>query len=214
MAQAGAWNRYAAGQPRSTVLHVEIDRAAMARIERELQGIPGGIRRVMPPAMNKAAAATKTMLYRAFSERMNISRKGSIKERLQLVPKASRDNMAAGIRIDLARFTVASFKRTRQMKAGVRWSPGGGRMLMIPRAFLRKGLTHYQTGKHMDLRQVWRRAGDGDDLVPRYPLKILRGPSLAAVFERDESFQSDAERRAGDILEKKSIQQIDRVVKR
>lgn len=98
------------------------------------------------------------------------------------------------------------------MKEGVRWSPMVGSTQMIPRAFIQQGLTHYQTGEYMDIRQAWRRAERGGVMVPRYPLKLMRGPSLAKVFSDDSGFQSSVEKTGSQIIEKKLDQQVQRVL--
>jgi len=230
--QATTGSRIVAGAPRYAFLSVTLDEVAMRQLQDRLAEVPNALARVMPPALNKTAQEARTLLYREFLTRMNIARKASIKDRLEHAPKASRSSWAAGVRIALTRFTVASFKGTRQMKAGVRWSPEQGVTQMIPRAFIRQGLTHYKTGEHMELRQVWRRlqASDPDfrtsgttgggheikgtragDRVQRYPLKIMRGPSLAKVFSDDPGFQAGVEAKSGGILTKKIEQQIDRI---
>lgn len=214
MAAAGAYPRFTPGAARFDVIEVVPDKAALTQVTREIRAIPGALARMWPPALNAAAKETRTLLYKEFLLRMNIAKKSSIKSRLELKPRATRYNPAAGIRIALSRFTVASFKGTRQLKEGVRWSPAPGAQQVIPRAFLRKGMTHYKTGEHMTLKQVWRRKSAGDKLVPRYPLSLLRGPSLAAVWERKPGLRRQVEKQAGEIVVKKVAQQVARILAR
>lgn len=199
--------------PRYAFLDIRIDKAKLAAVERAVRGIPGAMARLMPPALNQAAAQMRTWLYRQFAERMSIARKSSIRDRLAISPKATPANWSAGVRIELKRFTVASFKGVRQLKAGVRWSPRPGVMNLIPRAFLTGGFTHYASGEYVESRQVWRRAEEGGRMVPRYPIHVLKGPSLARVFSDDPSFQGQAEQAGAEIVSKKLDQQVSRIVK-
>lgn len=207
---AGAFARIAPG-PRYKTIEVRIDQAKLDAWTARLRGIPGAMTRAMPPALNATAREVRTRLYQAFLARMNIGRKASVKDRLALKPLASPVNWRAGVRIALTRFTVASFKGSRQLKAGVRWSPRQGMQRMIPRAFIRRGLTNYLTGEYMEVRQVWKRLDRGGRMVPRYPIQVMRGPSLARVFSDDPGFQNETERAGLAILEKKVRSQVDRI---
>jgi len=210
---AGPFPRVSAAS-RYQLLEIVIDQNAVNNLLARIRGVPGAARRVFPPAMNKAAAEFKTWLAKAFSERINIQRKASIRDRLTLYPKASSQSMASGVRIAMTRFVVTSFKGTRQVKAGIQWQPRPGATQIIPRAFIRQGLTHYQTGEYMEQRMAWRRAGpmgQGARLVPRKPLFVMRGPSLGRVFTDDPTFQGQAENRGRQILEKKIASQVDRI---
>ncbi|MEN6424016.1 MAG: hypothetical protein ABFE13_01535 [Phycisphaerales bacterium] len=213
---AGGFTRVGRG-PRYAMVHVAVDHEALNRVAIALHGIPGAMDRVIPPAMNKAALEARTWLYTEFLKRMNIARRASIKDRLEHRPKASKASWSTGIRIALTRFTVTSFKGARQRKAGVEWQPRAGKTRLIPRAFIRRGFTHYQTDKYVELRQAWRRAGGmglRDKLVPRYPLFIMRGPSMARVFSDDPEFQDRAESQASIILNKKIGQRVDYEIQR
>jgi len=214
MAAAGAYPRFTPGQPRFAVLEIVPDKAALDQVTREIRHIPGALARMWPPALNAAAQETRTVLYKEFLLRMNIARKGSVKKRLELKPKATRHHPVAGVRIALSRFTVASFKGVRQLKEGVRWSAAPGAQRVIPRAFVRKGFTHDKTGGYLNLKQVWRRKSEGGRLVPRYPLSLLRGPSLAAVWENKPALRRQTEKQAGEIAVKKVSQQVARILAR
>lgn len=211
MDAAGSYSRIVAGAPRYAFVNVRIDQAKLDAWTARVREIPGALARLLPPALNATAREMRTRLYQAFLARMNIARKTSVRDRLALTPTATRLDWSAGIRIALTRFTVASFKGTRQRQAGVEWQPRPGMVRMIPRAFIRRGLTHYQTGEWMENRQVWKRAVKGDVMVPRYPLQLMRGPSLARVFSDDANFQGAMERQGGQIMEKKVNQQVDRI---
>jgi hypothetical protein len=217
--------RRVAGSPRYAFIEIKPDYARLDAILGRIKGLPGALERVIPPALNQAASEERTWLSREFGARMVMQRKRSIPDRLTLAPKAGRASWSAGIRIALTRFTLGSFQDVKQTPSGVTWSTGGTHLSggFIPRAFLRLGLTHYLTGQYIEGRQVWRRAQQGEKgfsaalatraggIVRRYPIKMLRGPSLAKVFSADANFQADAERQGTAILEKKLASQVDRL---
>lgn len=220
-AVAGPWNRLSGVMDaRTGSIQIKVDKEALRALTQEIESIPGAMSRAMPTAINAAVSETKTYLGREFRSRLNVIRKKSIDDRLHKSDPATASNWAAGIWFDLERFTVASFRDVQQTAGGVTWSTGGTSGSLeggfIHRAFIQKGLTHYQTGKYMDLKQVWRRAGPmgrSAKLVPRYPLFVMRGPSLARAFAVDPGFQTEAETRAIAILEKKVTQQVNRILK-
>lgn len=218
VAAAGPWHRLSGlmGSRYGTV-QIRVDQEAIARITKEVATIPGAMRKIIPAALNAAASEARTYLGREFRARMNVRRRKSIDDRLHKGDPATENRWHTDIWFDLTRFTIASFRDVQQTPAGVTWSTGGTseslRGGFIPRAFIRKGLTHYQTGEYMELRQVWRRAGPpgmSARLVPRKPLFVMRGPSLAYVFAEDPAFQDAAGEQGGRILEKKVSQQVNR----
>jgi hypothetical protein len=212
MAEAGFQTVALSASPRYAFLDIRVDSAELKRIEAELRGIPGGMARAVPPALNAAAREERTWLYQQFCSRLNIARKTSVRDRLELRPRASPFNWSAGIRIALSRFTVAGFKGVRQTRRGVTWSPVAGQSRLIPRAFVRGGFTHYRSGEYIEARQVWRRAERAGRMMPRYPIQVMRGPSLAYVFAQDPGFQGQAERTGSAILSKKLDQQVNRLL--
>ncbi len=203
---------------------VHVDEAKLARLEQMVRGIPQALARIAPPALNKTADEMRTWLGGELVRRMAILRKKSIRDRLATDPKASAASWQSGIRISLARFTIASFQ-TQQTAAGVAWYPGIlGTWRSIPRAFLRATYRHYQTGEQMDVAQVYRRTRSTEkgfradlatrrgDMVRRYPIRVLRGPSLAMVFTKDRNLLDGANKRGGEVLEKKFASQVDRFI--
>ncbi len=200
---SGVTNRY-------QMLDAQIDQAKIDAIMKAVNHIPGGIRKAMPPALNRTAQEGRTVMSREFRTRLNV-KVGSIKSRLELIPKASQSKLVSGIRIALSRITLTSFKGTRQLKGsrkrqgGVKWSPSPGDQRMVPRAFI-------QTGKG-NTRQAFRRAQETENkLVPRYPIHVLRGPSLGYVFAHNPSLQRAMTVVGGRILEKKAKQQVNRLL--
>lgn len=233
MAEISTGSRLIAGSPRYALLSISVD-ATLERLTREIQQVPGAMQRVIPPALNAAARQTRTMLYQAFTQRFDLRRKSSIKDRLEHRPKATRTRWFTGVRIALTRFTVGSFRDVQQTPSGVTWSTGGGRLRggFIPRAFLRSGLTQYRTEQRQETRMVFRRALRGEQgfqtegvnraghrvratraghIVQRYPLKVLRGPSLGRVFSDDRGFQGQMERGAEQLAAKTIQQQVERI---
>jgi hypothetical protein len=224
MSDVTSGSRYSVGDPRYKLIEVKVDQAKLDRITKELRKVPGAMERAIPPALNKTADEMRAVLYREFDRRLAVQRKSSIRSRLRSYPKAGRGNWRSGVRIDLARFALGSFRDVQQTPSGVTWSTGGSPLRggFVPRAFLRAGLTHYRTGEYQKTRMVFRRAERGDKsfasgrptraggIVRRYPLVVLRGPSLARVFSDDAALQGRVEAEGGRILEKKVQQQADR----
>lgn len=225
------------GEQRYAMIGVRVDEEALSRILRKIEAIPGAVERAAPAALNAAASETRTLLIDRFSTLMEFSRKKSVRDRVTIPRKASRGDWSTSVRISLSRFTIGSFKDVLQTPTGVTWDTGGDvwgaafRGNHIPRAFVRKGLTHYKTEKYQETRMVFRRAMRGEkgfavdgvnqaghvvratrrgDIVQRYSLKVLRGPSLGLVFSRSGQMQSETETAAAAILEKKLRQQIGR----
>jgi len=211
-------SRIIPGAPRYAMVDVRIDQAALDRITAEIRSIPGAMERLMPPALNDAAREMRSWFARRFADRMGLRRKRSITDRLTLTPKASAGSLSAGVRIGLTRLTIASFRDVQQVPSGVTWSTGGSRLRggFIPRAFIRKHAWNWRSVQYLDNMQVWRRAGPMGrtaQLVPRYPLFVMRGPSLAYAFDEDPAFVADAESTGQAILEKKVAQQVNRILK-
>ncbi len=212
--------------PRFAQVEVHWDQAKLQRILYAIQDSPGAVGRAVPAALNKSADEMRNWMIRAFSSRMRIKHKQSIPDRLTRYPRASSAQWMAGVRIALTRLTVASFEGTRQTAYGVYWSPGAaGAGRIIPRAFLRAKSRNYLSGKDIEVEQAYRRAMRGEkgfekgrptragDIVRRYPIKILRGPSLALVFTKDPGLLAQAEAQGQLILTKKLKSQVDRFTK-
>jgi hypothetical protein len=223
MNQATSGSRIVAGSPRYAFLEIRPDWVRLEAVMSRVRSVPNAVQRLLPPALNQAAAEERTWLTREFGSRLRVIRKRSIPDRLELTPKASRSTLAAGVRIALTRFTIASFP-TQRTAYGIWWTSGNaaaGRI--IPRSFLQARYRHYLTGEEMNVAQVYRRAQRGEkgfekgrptragDIVRRYPMKVLRGPSLARVFSDERGFQRAAERQGEAILEKKVASQVERL---
>jgi hypothetical protein len=221
--------------PRFAQIEVHWDQAKLQRILYVIKDIPGAVGRAVPAALNKSADEIRNWLIREFGSRMRIKRKQSIPDRLTRYPRASSAQWMAGVRIALTRFTVASFTGTQQTAYGVYWSPGAaGAGHIIPRAFLRAKSRNYLSGKDIEVEQAYRRAMRGEkgyadfavnqaghvvratqagDMVRRYSIKVLRGPSLAMVFTKAPNLVAQAEARGEQILTKKLESQVDRFTK-
>lgn len=213
-----------AGGPRFLELHISYDEDKLRRIERVVSGIPNAMNRIVPPTLNTTAGEMKTWLYKELVERTGIIRKKSVRDRLTVTPKASGGSWRAGLRVALTRFTIFSFA-TQQTATGTAWYPGMlGTWRFIPHAFIQRRYTHPITGETMDVGQVYRRTRFGEkgfdrgaatrrgDMVRRYPIRVLRGPSLALLFSKDARLQAKAEGHGGEVLEKKMQQQVARVI--
>lgn len=202
-----------AGEPRFVSLSVRYDAAKLQALQRAVRGIPNALARMVPSALNKTAGEMRNWLARQLGLRLWIQRKESLDSRVTVHPKASGANWTSGVRIDLRRFTLAAFPH-HQQREGVWWISGpSGKGKVIPRSFIQKSYRHWKTGAQMDVEQVYRRAGRGDGtLVPRYPIMVLRGPSLGIVFSRDQALLREAQRHGAEVLDKKLASQVQRVI--
>jgi hypothetical protein len=225
--------RFLPGERRFVAIDIHLDESKLAAFERAAQRIPGGMSRMAPPALNKAADEMKTWLYREIAARMAVTRTKSIKDRLLVRPLASATSWISGVRIGLSRLTVASFK-TRRTRYMVYWTPEMGHgWREIPRAFWQAGYTHSKTSERIEVEQVYRRVKSGEkgfmsaginragnvvqataagDIVRRYSIKVMRGPSVAMAFSRDRILPGRAGITGNMILTKKLASQVARFV--
>jgi hypothetical protein len=218
-------------------LGIRYDEAKLRAVETALKGMPGALQRAVPSALNKTAAEMSTWFFRELQGRLHLKRKDSLRGRISQYPVASGDSWVSGVRLNKARFTVASFASLFRSPYGIFWwNPLRGQVRLIPRGFLQERYTHYQTGKEMDVAQVYRRAAEGEqgypnvpypafmrnraghivkqtrlgEFVQRYSIKVMRGPSIAMVFSRDPTLIAQAESHGSEILDKKIQSQVDR----
>jgi hypothetical protein len=223
--------RLDAGAPRYILLQVRYDEAKLRAMQRALKGFPGAMSRAVPSALNKTAKEMQTWLRRALSHRVRIRRIESLNDRVRAYPVQTA-NGSSGVLISLTRFTMASFLDVIPMEPGVYFAPYVGRAgQIIPRSFIQYRYRNFQSGQRLDVAQVYRRAQRGEkgfaedainraghrvratrrgDIVQRYSLKLLRGPSLGMVFSKDPGLIAAAEKQGAEILDKKFQSQIDR----
>lgn len=208
--------------PRYARIQVRYDEAKLQAVTAALQAMPGQLAQAVPAALNQSADEMKTWFYNQFAGRLSLKRKQGIKDRLTVTPRASVASWTSGVRIALTRLTVADFQ-TQASRLGVWWYPGDyGTWKLLPRSFLQSGYTHYLTGQYIEVAQVYRRAKQGEkgfekgrptrsgDIVRRYPIKVLRGPSLALVLTKDSGLVAQTEVHAEEVLTKKLLSQVDR----
>jgi len=177
-------------------ISVKLDKRALDAAERMLRGIPHGLRRVAPPAINRTVTRTRTFVDGILAKELPV-KKSAIRRRTRIF-KASRHRWQGGLRYSDHRFAISSFKGARQTKKGVTYNSGQGRKL-IPRAFMTAGFRHYATGERIESKTVWRRArvrgtGVGEQLVGRTPLTVPKGASLGYIWTRHPEIRTAAER--------------------
>jgi len=177
-------------------IKVRLDPRGLRAAERMLRGIPNGLRRVVPPAINRTLTRTRTFADGVLQKEVPV--KKSAIRRHTTVFKASRYRFVGSLRYNDHRFAIASFKGVRPTKKGVTYAGPEGRKL-IPRAFITKGFTHYKTQQYVENKMVWRRATagrlpGGRDLVPRTPLTAPKGVSLGYAWTKHPEIRAAVER--------------------
>lgn len=136
---------------------------------------PERVRELKSQSLNKSLVATRTFVIKEIRRTYSI-KATYLRERVFSVRKSSKHNLVGKIIIAGKRSaSLAKAYPVRQTSLGVQAEIKRGKKFLIPHAFLAKG-------------QAWRRAKQGNRFVPRYPLKLLRGPLevvLATGVSRD-----------------------------
>lgn len=150
-------------------LQVRIDpRAVQAAIGQIGRETPAAVSR----SLNRAASGVRTQASREVRQSYAI-RARDIASDVIAVEKSTTSSLAAQVRIRGKAIALAAFGAPRQTRRGVTVTvkKGAGRQL-YPRAFLAQG----RGGQ-----QVFWRTRAGGKLVPRGPIKMLFGPSVAQI---------------------------------
>lgn len=151
-------------------LELKVDPRQLAAVTSLLERLPRALPRVMQTSINSTLTTLRSRTVRA------IARRAAIKQKVvrgdTIVLRATRRQWAGAIRLLGRRIPIRDLS-ARQTKKGVTFRGPGGRRKLIPGAFvatMRSG----HTG-------VFARKGRA-----RLPIRELRGPSLAGIWEREE----------------------------
>lgn len=175
-------------------IQVEVDKAKMAQIERAVHGSQRVVGRIVYNALKRTSKKGRTMLDKEIRSIIQIKKK-SVMRRIVDVEKATRTNWRWRLGISGRRISLASFGSVRQTKKGVGYTIKRGLRKTALRAFASEGFTHAESSEYIENKTVWRRAMAGEkpfskgtptrsgNIVRRYPLVFLRGPSIGHVVK-------------------------------
>lgn len=192
-------------------------RAALARVRQ----IPGGFRRIIPPALNRTLASTATLVDRQIRSQLNV-KKARVKARMAS-KRASAADPSASVRFSPKRFSLASFRGVRWSKRrGVTVTVRAGHRVNIPEGFVR----NLRRGDNSEYQVVFRRVKRGEKyfgrgkatksgaIVRRLPVLAPKGPSLAYVWTKQRGMIREVERRIPQMLVREIYSKIAYVTRR
>ena len=167
----------------SGLIEVRFDERKFRAVQRQLAGIPNGMRQVMPPAINRTATTARAKTARKLAGQIRV-KVSQVKKGISII-KAMRDYWQATLRITTRRIPLIQFG-ARQTRRGTSYQidKRAGRKT-IKGAFIQTMPITGASQKHGH-RGVFKREGK-----ERLPIRELFGPSLGFVFE--ESGQIAAE---------------------
>jgi len=189
------------------LIDVQLDEARLKGIEQMLSGIPRGMPKVVTRALNKTATTARSQTVKAISKKVAIKQK-DIRLNVKMW-KASYRRWVSTIKITGKRLPLIYFGAT-QTKRGVgyRIDRGAGRK-RAPHAFITTMIKKKKTGEDVEYRGVFARIGKS-----RFPLRVLRGPSVVGVFQKapglaarllataNRRLEQEIDRQVGVLLEK------------
>lgn len=143
-------------------------------VRRVLAGYGRGADVVLMRTLNRVMPSVKSRAAGEIARELGVPR-GAANKALN-VRRAAARNLRTDLGADTRRIPLIQFQ-ARPTLAGVTYKIGSAARRLLPRAFINVGP---KVG-----RTVLKRAGEGDNLVPRDPALLKRGPSPAAVFIRD-----------------------------
>lgn len=143
-------------------------------VRRVLAGYGRGADRVLLRTLNRVMPSVKSRAAGEIARELGVPR--GVAAKALNIRRAVARNLKTDMGADTKRIPLIAFK-ARQTLPGVSYQIGKNPRRLLPRAFINVGR---KVG-----RTVLKRAGEGDNLVPRDPAFIKYGPSPAAVFIRD-----------------------------
>ena len=162
---------------RPPAISVTIDKTKMRAIEQAVGEVPHALPKIMVRALKRTGAGARTELDRQIRAELTLKKKASMK-RIVDEQKASHANWVWRIGISRERVSLGSFRHRWSKRRGVTYTIRKGLKRRVPTAFVRPN----PHGGDDTPEAVFRRAERGGELVPRYPLVFLRGPSLGQVL--------------------------------
>ena len=162
-------------------MSAEIDKRQLRSVQRMLAGIPRGMNKVIPRAINKVGVSGRKLIVDKVAADIPI-KKGVLKKKNVKLKRASYYKWRAEINISGKRIPLIELKATeRQKRGGIAYTirKGGGR-----RVHKQAFIATMRSGH----RGVFARKGRGESRVPRLPIIEQRGPSVPQVFTNIREF--------------------------
>ena len=160
----------------SSQISVTIDQAQMNRLKRTLRAVPGGLKRVIPPAINKTATQGRTRAARRISKASGI-KVGDVRKRIA-IRRATRVRWAAALHLSKKRLPLILFSARQTVSRGVTYRLGGAKRSRVPHGFIA-----IMPSGH---RGVFMRAWQGDKRVGRLPIQEQMALSVAGVYSKGQ----------------------------
>ena len=184
---------------------VKTDKRDLRRLEQVLKRTPAALPGILVRAVNKTGRWGRTRVVREIAAETGIKQKGV--RRGVWLQRASRSYPTAVIRIGGKRIPIIHFG-ARQTKGGVVYTkPGAGEQTTIPSAFI----TRMPTGHRGVFKRKAKTEG-GEDLVPRLPIRELKGASLGVIAGHAPQVIARVTDQCGDRLSLEIGRQIDYVL--
>lgn len=184
------------------VVRLRPDVSQLEMLPRILGDIPKGVESVIAGALNETVKRSRTRLARDIRDESGL-KYGHVLKQLK-IRKATIGSPSgrvapryeAVLTIQDKRFPLTEYGRAYQTAAGVSYELGKEGRKVMPRAFIRRGRN---SGKRLSLI---RSLDSNGQMVGRYPLVTVRGPSIGHVFqgERFEAAASNAFTGAADYM--------------
>jgi len=162
---------------RAPAISVTIDKTKMRAIEQAVAEVPHALPKIMVRALKRTGKAGRTEIDRQIRAELTVKKK-AVMDRIVDEQKASHTNWVWRLGISRKRISLGSFRHRWSKRRGVTFSIRKGLKRRVPTAFVRPN----PHGGDDTPEAVFRRAERGGELVPRYPLVFLRGPSLGQVL--------------------------------
>ena len=203
------------GSHAAEFLVVEFDKRKLKSIERQVRGIPGAMKRIMPRAINRTAKTARARTARKIAGKVKV-RVSEVKKGIRILT-ACGDLWHARLIITTRRIPLIQFG-ARQFKKGVKYqiSKAGGRKI-IKGAFIQTmpitGATQARGHRGVFKRDIDADLSEGRDKKGRprknrLPIREKFGPSLGIVFEDAASIAAETIAETNAELEKNIDSQV------
>jgi len=204
------------------LIEVKYDKRQLKAVERQVRGIPGAMKRIMPRAINRTATTARARIARklAANTKFKVS---EVKKGIRII-KANVARWEATIDITERQLPLIQFGARGSKRRGVSYiiSERGGRK-RLPHAFIRTMPTRGDTQKHgyrgVFMRKDKAKFSEGFDSKGRprkgrLPIRELFGPSIGIVFEQASGIAAETIAETGAELQKNIDSQVSYVLSR
>jgi len=203
------------------LIEVKYDKRQLKAVERQVRGIPGAMKRIMPRAINRTATTARARIARKLAGQIKV--KISTAKKDVSIVKARRDCWKATLKITTGRIPLILFG-ARQTKKGVSYRiDKTGSRKSIKSAFIQTmpitGATQQHEHRGVFVRKDKAKYSEGLDIKGRLrkgrlPIRELFGPSIGIVFEQASGIAAETIAETGAELQKNIDSQVSYVLSR